>query len=332
MDPLTSLLGAARARGAFVLRTVQTAPWAVHVQDRAPLSVVAVARGAPWVVPSAGEPVRLGVGDVALMRGPDAFTFADDPRTEVQVVVHPGGRRTTATEAALPEHAAEPGVRTWVHDPPRRDAGTDDSSILLVGKYRRRSEVAGRLLTALPPLLVVPSSVHTEPALVSLLAEETVRDEPGQDLVLDRLLDLLLVAVLRAWLTTPGADARAWYRASGDPVVGPVLRLMHDHPEHPWTVATLARRCGVSRATLARRFTGLVGTPPMAYLTGWRLDLAADLLLESDATLDSVARHVGYGSAFALSAAFKRSRGVSPQQHRHEAVDRGMPAVAHRDP
>jgi len=318
MDPLTSLLDGARARGAFLLRTMQDPPWSVRVQDRAPLSVVAVARGAPWVVPSAGDPVRLDVGDVALMRGPDSFTFTDDPRTQVQVIVHPGPRRTTTAGTQLPD-SANAGVRTWAWGMRPGDAAADGSSVLLIGKYRRTGEVATRLLCALPPLLVIPSADHAESTLMSLLAEETVREEPGQDLVLDRLLDLLLVAVLRAWLTTPDADAPAWYRASGDPVVGPALRLIHDHPDHPWTVATLAGQTGVSRATLARRFTGLVGIPPMAYLSGWRIDLAADLLLESDATVDSVARQVGYGSAFALSAAFKRARGVSPQQHRERS-------------
>jgi transcriptional regulator GlxA family with amidase domain len=81
-------------------------------------------------------------------------------------------------------------------------------------------------------------------------------------------------------------------------------------------VANLATKTGVSRAALARRFTTLVGEPPMAYLTGLRLALAADLLREPNATLGAVARKVGYGSAFALSAAFKRVRGVSPQEHR----------------
>jgi AraC-like DNA-binding protein len=81
-------------------------------------------------------------------------------------------------------------------------------------------------------------------------------------------------------------------------------------------VATLAARTGVSRAALARRFTELVGEPPMAYLTGWRLALAADLLRDPDATVGAVARQIGYGSAFALSTAFKRVRGLSPQQHR----------------
>jgi AraC-like DNA-binding protein len=297
-----------------MLRTIQNPPWSVQVRDSAPLSVVAVARGTPWVVPVAGDAVRLDAGEVAMMRGPDAFTFTDDPRTPVQVVIHPGPRRTTATGAELPGDA-DPGIRTWTNGRQSGDDNSDGAAILLIGKYRKPGEIAAGLLSALPPLLVA-NATHTGSALVSLLEEETVRDEPGQDLVLDRLLDLLLVDVLRAWFTHPDADAPAWYRAHGDSVVGPVLRLIHGHPAHPWTVAALAARSGVSRATLARRFTDLVGTPPMTYLTAWRIDLASDLLVNSDATVDSVARQVGYGSAFALSTAFKRIRGVSPQRHR----------------
>ncbi|MBF8184230.1 AraC family transcriptional regulator [Nonomuraea sp. K274] len=315
MDPLSILLDRARARSAFVLRSILNPPWSVQVRDRAPLNVVAILRGTPWVVPSTGDAVRLDAGDIAVMRGPDVFTFADDPRTPIQVVVESGPRRTTATGAQLPE-VADMGVRTWVNGRRTCDDGADDSSVLLIGKCRGPGEIATRLLSALPPLLVIPSAAHVESALVSLLAEETVRNEPGQDLVLERLLDLLLVAILREWFTRPGTDAPASYRAKGDLVVGPVLRLIHSDPGHPWTVAALARRAGVSRATLARRFTDLVGMPPMAYLTGWRIDLAADLLIESDATIDTVARQVGYGSAFALSAAFKRARGISPQRHR----------------
>ena len=98
---------------------------------------------------------------------------------------------------------------------------------------------------------------------------------------------------------------------------------MQHHPEHPWTVAELADRAGVSRAAFARRFTELVGEPPMAFLTGWRIALAADLLLEPDATIASVARQVGYATPFALSAAFKRERGISPRDHR-----RGRPTLS----
>lgn len=153
-----------------------------------------------------------------------------------------------------------------------------------------------------------------------MLAAEIVKDEPGQDIVLDRTLDLLVVAVLRAWFTDQGADAPGWWRASADPVVGPVLCLLQNSPTRPWTVAELAGQVGVSRAALARRFTQLVGEPPMTFLTKWRLALAADLLLDPSRTIGAVATEVGYGSGFALSAAFKRVRGVSPRQHRLAAA------------
>lgn len=143
-----------------------------------------------------------------------------------------------------------------------------------------------------------------------------MRDEPGQEVVLDRMLDLLVIAALRAWFSRPEAEAPAWYAALADPVVGRVLRLMQDDPAHPWTVASLAAKAGVSRAALARRFSDLVGEPVMTYLTGWRLALAADRLRESDVTLEALSRQVGYGSAFALSSAFKRTYGVSPQEFR----------------
>ena len=95
--------------------------------------------------------------------------------------------------------------------------------------------------------------------------------------------------------------------------------MLHHDPAQPWTVAALATGAGVSRAALARRFNELVGEPPMAFLTGWRIALAADLLREPDATVGSVAPQVGYGTPFALSTAFKRVRGISPQEYRTAA-------------
>jgi AraC-like DNA-binding protein len=307
MDGLTGLLDGPRARGAFLLRAIMDPPWSVRIQDRAPLSLVATVRGHAWVVPDSGTPARLGSGDVAIMRGPDPYTFADHPATPPQVVIHPGERCTTPDGEDLHE-AMDLGVRTWGNSP-------HGSAMMLIGTYQPRGEVSRRLLTALPTLLVLPDDAWDSP-LIPLLCDEIVKDEPGQEAVLDRLLDLLLIAVLRAWFSRPEAEAPAWYRAHSDPVVGRALRLLHNNPAHPWTVAALAAETGVSRAALGRRFTELVGEPPMRFLTGWRLALAADLLRQPDATVGAVARQVGYGSSFALSAAFKRVRGISPHEHR----------------
>ena len=92
--------------------------------------------------------------------------------------------------------------------------------------------------------------------------------------------------------------------------------MTQEDPAQVWTVGALASRTRVSRATLARRFADVIGQPPMEFLTQWRLTLAADLLLDPRETVASAARTVGYGSPYALSAAFKRVRGVSPHQHR----------------
>ena len=189
---------------------------------------------------------------------------------------------------------------------------------LLVGTYRVRSTVGQRLTAALPPQAVLPGFAARS-GHFALLAEEITKDEPGQDVVLDRLLDLLLVAALRSWFAGPGSAAPAWYRARDDEAIGPALRLLVGNPAHGWTVATLADAARMSRAAFAKRFTELVGEPPMTFLAGWRLAMAADLLRDTDATLETVARKVGYGSPFALSTAFKRVHGVSPQEHRRRA-------------
>ncbi|BCJ36454.1 AraC family transcriptional regulator [Actinocatenispora thailandica] len=315
MDPLDALLTGPRAHGAFLLRSSLAPPWSIRVRDEAPLTLVAVAGGHAWVLPAASDPVRLAPGDVAVLRGPDEYTVADEPGTEPQAVIHPG-QRCTAPDGTTPYPMT--GPRSWGNSP-------DGGCVLITGTYQVLSEVCGPLLAALPPVVHVPEC--TSP-LVGLLATEVERDEPGQEAVLDRLLDLLLVAVLRDHLSRPGHEPPPWYRAQSDPVVGPVLRLLHDDPAAPWTVSALAAEVHVSRAALARRFTELMGQPPMGYLTQWRLGLAADLLREPDATVAGVAARVGYSTAFALSTAFKRVRGISPREHRERAAASHPPVAA----
>jgi AraC-like DNA-binding protein len=307
MDALAGLLDGPRAREAFVLCSSMDPPWSLLIEDRAPLTVLALVRGAAWVIPAGGGAEPLRGGDVAIIRGPDPYVVADGPATQPSVVIHPGQRCTTVDGEELAERMSL-GVRTWGNSP---DGGT----VMLTGTYQLDGEVSQRLLRTLPALVVVRDQEWDCP-VVPLLAAEIVKDEPGQEAVLDRLLDLLLISVLRVWFSRPGAGAPGWYLAHSDPVVGRALRLLQHNPAHPWTIAELARESGASRATLARRFNDLVGEPPMAFLTGWRIALAADLLREPGATIGSVARRVGYRSPFALSTAFKRVRGISPQQHR----------------
>ncbi|MBJ7339492.1 AraC family transcriptional regulator [Mycolicibacterium sp.] len=304
MDALGGLLDGVRARGAFVLRLSLDPPWSMRIQDDAPLTLICMTRGGAVIVTDSGESFDLGPGDVAVARGIEHYLFADDARTTPQVVIHPGNRCTTLRGEDL-RFAMSVGVRTWGNATSGADRG-------VICAYEGHSEVSSRLLQALPTVLVIRGNGSP---LVDLLSDEAGRDGPGQEAYLDRLLDLLLMDVLRTWFDS-AEQAPTWWHAEHDPVVGPALRLIYNNPEHPWTVANLAAAVGCSRAAFARRFTEQVGEPPIAFLTGWRLALAADLLRASGDTIAAVARRVGYGTPFALSSAFKRAYGVSPNVHR----------------
>jgi AraC-like DNA-binding protein len=320
VDALTAFLDGPRARAAFLMKVVLEPPWALRIEDEAPLAVVACTHGTAWMLHTAlPEPTALAAGDVVIVRGPEHYVVADSPATDPTIVIEPGGSCRTLDGRSLVD-TMDLGVRTWGNDRNGRD-------VMVVGTYQTDGEVSRRLLEALPPVVVLRADECGDP-VVPLLAAEVVKEEPGQQVVLDRLLDLLLVTSLRAAFASEAVDVPAWFRANRDPVIGRVLRLMQNEPASPWTVATLAAAVGVSRAWLARRFHELVGEPPIAFLTSWRLALAADLLTASDATIGAIAHAVGYGSPFTFSTAFKREHGSSPKAYR----SRGTPARASSGP
>lgn len=308
VDVLEALLDGPRARGAFLLRALLDPPWSLRIEDEAPLTLLAVLRGEAWLCRDGQPQLQMTTGQVAIVCGPDHYMVADCPTTPPQVVIYPGGRCTSAYDGRSLWNEWSLGIRTWGHNP-------DGDCVLLVGTYEGRGEASQPLLSALPNVIVLSREEVGTP-LLHVLAEETQVEAPGQRALLDRLLDVLLISTLRTWFAGRRDEAPGWFRAQQDPAVGQALSLLHSDVAHPWTVAGLAAQVGVSRAALGRRFTALLGEPPMTYLAGWRLALAADLLVSSDATVATIARHVGYSTPFSLSAAFKRRYGVSPQQYR----------------
>jgi AraC-like DNA-binding protein len=332
MDALGDLLDGVRARTAAFCQAVFEPPWALRIADHSPLALATALHGQAWIVPDGEEPTLVRTGDVVVVKGPDPYTVADRPDTPPSLVVDADNRLITADgrdvtdELRLSPHSSTIGPRGRELDPDRR-------TVLASGTYQVTGDVSGRLLAALPTVVRVPREDVRSP-IMDILATEVGEDAPGQQVMLNRLLDLALIATLRAWFARPEADAPGWYRAHSDPLVAPALRHIHNDPARPWTVAGLAATTGASRAAFARRFTTLVGQPPMTYLTHWRLDLAADLLRQGDVTVEAVARQVGYANAFALTVAFKRVRGTTPRQHRrgdHRAAPHRRLAAARRD-
>src|SRR5947207_5687571 len=162
------------------------------------------------------------------------------------------------------------------------------------------------MMSQLPPVLYIPAGMPADDggvaATLRLLALELGGRPPGSRAAVGRLIDVMLIHVMRAWLRMQdgGSDA-GWILALRDPVVAGAMNCIHARPGEPWTVDSLAREVSVSRATLARRFAGLVGETPLGYLTRWRMDLAPQRLRDTDDTIAAISLAVGYRSEYAFS-------------------------------
>ena len=310
MDVFDDLIRGVRAHGSLFGSTTLSPPFALHFVDGAPLSLCTVITGSGWIVPEGGPPEPLRAYDTIVVRGPGTFTFVDEPGTAATPIA-------CGEDCAAPEYGGTRHRLGW--SDPVDDSGS--ATTLIVGSYPVRGEISRPLLDALPVVLRIDAGGSGDPVLDHLAAEVAL-DVPGQQVVLDRLLDWMLVCTLRAWFDRPEGRPPGWWAAQRDPVVGDALRLLHADPTASWSVSSLADRTGVSRSTLAKRFADLVGEPPLTYLTRWRMTLAADLLVDKPtATIAEVARAVGYSDPFGFSAAFKRTRGVNPSEFRRRAID-----------
>jgi AraC-like DNA-binding protein len=148
--------------------------------------------------------------------------------------------------------------------------------------------------------------------LVELALQESQARQSGMQCVLLHLSELLFVEVVRRYLDALTDEQTGWLAGLRDPITGHALALLHGRPADPWSLERLARGIGVSRSSLAERFSDLIGQPPMRYLTRWRIQLACRMLCETTAKVSTVALEVGYQSEAAFSRAFKTLLGTSP--------------------
>ncbi|WP_309055304.1 AraC family transcriptional regulator [Streptomyces sp.] len=299
MDVVSDAIAAVRTGRPSTRRVRIGGRWCARLAPYEGAGFHVVLEGRCWLLPDGGEPVSLGPGDAVLLPHGTGHVIADAP------VDAAGLRRAVPFER-------------WEGWDPGRDGTRAGAPVeMLCGKYRLDRSRAHPLLAELPPLVHLPDRPGRPPELraaIGLLGREVDERLPGSAIALPSLVDLLLVYMIRSW-AAPGT-AGSWPAALGDPVTAAALRALHGDPAAPWTVERLAAEAGVSRPTLARRFTALVGRPPMAYLTWWRLTRAAALLRETGEPLETVARRVGYGTPYALSHAFRREFGTTPGRYR----------------
>lgn len=314
MDVLADVLSVTRMGATVVAQAELVAPWGLEVDPIAAAHVHVVQRGTCWLKTSADRrPLQLGAGDVVLIRGGVGHSICDEPKTKP--------RPHQQVLAEMPRRLAR-----------MTDGRAHETTLVLCAKYLFQHVGPHPLTSMLPPLIHLPAHLaerHVQLQLaLQLLRQEAIDTKSGSDLVVPRLVDSLLVFVVRAWLDGKPAGAGGWFGALRDPAIAKALSLIHQSPQAAWSVEGLAREVSQSRATFARRFTKLVGETPVAYLTRWRMCIAAKLLAETDLSLDEIAPRVGYETAAAFSKAFRRSHATAPGRFRAEA--RGHADVVRR--
>ncbi|WP_405490770.1 AraC family transcriptional regulator [Nocardia sp. NBC_00511] len=307
MDPLSKLLSGIRAEGSVVAHAVLPAPWTIRFADRAPLTMITVLRGGGTLLSAEGVSTPLRRGDTALVRGPEPFLVADHPDSAS------GDRYDYEIACFTGDSACEGEDLSGIHW-----GSEENATALIVGAYRTSARRHERLLNSLPTVLVISEDLAC--GWVEEAAISAVNQSAGSQAMVDRLLDWNLVCTLRTWFAQSGPTAPGWFRGLNDPVLAPALEALHATPGAPWTVASLAAESGVSRAMFARRFTTVMGQPPLSYLTECRMDDAEELLSDTDLTVAQVAKRIGYADPFGFSAAFKRHRGLSPTAFRANAA------------
>jgi AraC-like DNA-binding protein len=315
MDVLSNVLSVTSlATSALGSREFQ-APWSVLIEAPQDSAIHIVRRGSAWLRSGNSEPIRVNSGDVVLLSAGKPHTLsserdARDPEPFEQVIarahngVVPSLRgRSDATESTVVQSAAY-------------HFSTDGFS----------PEGAHPIQSLLPAVIVIPAQKIENDAelqlVLRLLAHESQHREQGVELVQPRLIDTLFVYVLRAWLRDLPEGTAGWLGALRDPQIRKALTLIHESPQAPWTVESLARQAAMSRAAFAKRFMDLVGQPPLAYVTRWRMDLAAKMLRESREPVARIASRVGYLSETAFAKAFRRRRKMPPGAYRFQRTRR----------
>ncbi|MFD9397088.1 AraC family transcriptional regulator [Streptomyces sp. NPDC060000] len=306
MDVLSDAVAAMRTGRPHSSRRDVRAPWGMRFGASDGAGFHVLLRGSAWLIPAGGEPVALAAGDVVFLAHGHGHALAsglDAPLKEVRV----------GSDGRWPE-------------PPHPAARPECADVVMMcGVYRLDRSRAHRLLAELPDVVHLPARLGTHRSLraaVELLAMELDERSPGSDAIVTALLDTLLLYIVRAWwqLERGAGRTAGWAAALADPAVSAALRAIHGDPARSWTVQELGGEGGLSRAAFARRFTALVGEPPLTYLTWWRMTTAGRLLRADDVPLRQVAQRTGYTSEFAFAKAFKREYGVAPGQYRRRTA------------
>lgn len=243
------------------------------------------------------------------------------------LIIPPGHRSRLFSDSGVRPVPVEQFERFFVLDPGKwqpHQATTRPE--LTCGSFALGGLDRSPLAGCLPAFLRIKGSQGTAAAFVEyalrLMIEATVSTDRCEALIVDRLIRMLLLKAMHEHVAS-GPDATGWLRAIINPDIGRALLVMHEQPQRPWTVASLAEKALMSRSAFSARFTALVGRPPLEYLFGLRMQRASLMLRSGRRELKEVAACVGYESPSAFGKAFARWSGIAPGSYRHLPEDNG---------
>jgi AraC-like DNA-binding protein len=268
-----------------------------------------VAKGEGWAAVSGLPPVRLSAGDIVMFPQGDRHVISSAPGLE------PSRREPEWVFARRNDPKPLPiSIRHGVVDDQASLLIEDADTVLVCGFLGCDLKPFNPLIAALPRILHLPAARAGDwvARVIDQAVVESNERRPGGDAVLERLSEMMFIDVARRYLDGLPEEATGWLAGLRDRFVGKALALLHERPDHPWTVDDLGREVGLSRSALHERFVNFLGLPPMHYLASWRIQLGSRLLRESNRNVATIALDVGYDSEAAFSRAFKRMVGMPP--------------------
>lgn len=297
VDLLSQMLTLIRLEGELVFAAELTQPWALRFEPGSAYFFV-VLEGELTVQAADGPAVCARAGDLVMLPRGVGHVLSDGGGSTATPVIQLMNEQFT-TERLSVRHGGD-GLRTK----------------LIAGAFHFENESMPWAVSSLPAVIHIPNAGSQTAKWVEGLAHfmmvEAQEVHPGSSIMISRLIDVLVIRILRTWVQMEKASNTGWLGALADPRISRALKAIHDEPFRRWSVVELAHVAGMSRSSFAERFSALVKEAPLSYQSRWRLTLALSMLRQTDARVSDVARQVGYDSDAAFSRAFKAQFGIAP--------------------
>lgn len=205
-------------------------------------------------------------------------------------------------------------------NPSARQFGTGNKNRCFWGSFSFYGDLAKSVLSGLPPIIVIrdlkQNPIEWLEISCQIILDETRGKQPGANVMVSRLLDPILVQILRRW-ERDAETSPAWLASVRDERISRAITAIHKDPAYDWSIDALADLCCMSRSSFVALFEKVMRQAPGAYLRKWRLTRSAKLLRYSGSTIETISEQVGYTSKEAFSRAFRKHFGTSPSTWRN---------------